>query len=708
MKLSFFRPQKPDPKPTMAVFVPQRAPQPTPQSARTPSAPGGPVPTVDGGLTVPIRLKSILPQIPRGLFLNQDQANLTNITLTIPASLVTGQLYTGKVLITLSQLAGLLPEGLVDQVALLGLAQHTVLLPLAEVIAVIPPAALAVKPEREISLDSPELAKLPGLFEPAAPKMAPPPTPTPSASAPMRVLPVPAAASSRPIRPPSDAAATVAIPVTPTPKKNVEPVRVAAPPPAPAPEPVAPLLIDIEIPEHLHVSVRGLIAGLPDNLFVCPKADLDQRTDLSATVEVPVEPLLPQLQKGRLTLPVGNVIDLLPRAILCQPLPATDIVNVPLPLGEIVPQLPPRLFTSQLSSTQPHEFESVETEIPTPFQERTARVTVRPSTPPITAPVDEAPEEVAVEELEHEEIPIFAEKKPAAAAVAPPEPVAPLPPVPVAEVAPVVEAVVPAAPVAEEITPVAADVVPATPVEEAAPVAETPLPVLPFEEPPEPSTPTVETVVPALVAEEGTGVIDERKFLIDLNRCSVEDLVRIPGVGRTLAQRVVAFRNNRGQFTSLDELRLIPGIGRKTFRALTGAEPRSLNRLLGVDDARELTLQEIVKLTSGLPGIEGSMLAMSDGLFLTGQLPPALDQEAISVFAPQLFKRVGRYVKELKVGSVSRFTIFTEERPISIFHAGDVYLVIIHDTRHFSKKLLRQCERISQEIARLCRQRTVV
>jgi hypothetical protein len=43
-----------------------------------------------------------------------------------------------------------------------------------------------------------------------------------------------------------------------------------------------------------------------------------------------------------------------------------------------------------------------------------------------------------------------------------------------------------------------------------------------------------------------------------------------------------------------------------------------------------------------------------------------------------------------------------------VFKAGDVYLVILHDTRHFSKRLLRQCERIGQEIARLCRQRTVV
>jgi competence ComEA-like helix-hairpin-helix protein len=442
------------------------------------------------------------------------------------------------------------------------------------------------------------------------------------------------------------------------------------------------LPVDIEIPEHLHITVRGLIAGLPDELFVCPKVDLGQRTDLEMTVEVPVEPMLPQLQKGRITLPLGNVIDLLPRAILCQPLPDTDVANVPLPLHEIVAQLPPELFTAQLSSTRPDEFEAVETEIPMPFQERAPRVTVRPPAPPVAPPVEEAPEEVSVEDLEHEEIPIFAEKQPATAPVAPAAPPAPEPlPEPVAP-----------PPVVEEVVPVAA-------------AAE---PILPMEEPPAPPTPVVEPVVPALVAEEDAGVIDEKKFLIDLNRCSVEDLVRIPGVGRTLAQRVIDFRNNRGQFTSLDQLRLIPGIGRKTFRALTGAEPRSLNRLLGVDDARELTLQEIVKLTNSLPGIEGSMLAMSDGLFVAGQLPAELDQEAISVFAPQLFKRVGRYVKELKVGHVRRFTIFTELRPISIFHAGDVYLVIIHDTRHFSKKLLRQCERISQEIARLCRQRTIV
>ena len=57
---------------------------------------------------------------------------------------------------------------------------------------------------------------------------------------------------------------------------------------------------------------------------------------------------------------------------------------------------------------------------------------------------------------------------------------------------------------------------------------------------------------------------------------------------------------------------------------------------------------------------------------------------------------------------IRRFTIFTDTQPISIFRAGDVYLIVIHDAFRFSKALLKRCERISQEIARLSSQRVTV
>ncbi len=188
----------------------------------------------------------------------------------------------------------------------------------------------------------------------------------------------------------------------------------------------------------------------------------------------------------------------------------------------------------------------------------------------------------------------------------------------------------------------------------------------------------------------------------------MEELARIDGVGPVAAQRIVEFRNARGEFRSVEELQEIHGLSRKAFRTLAGHTRRGLNRLLGVEHNEELTLQEIVRLTSQLQGVAGCILALSDGVFVTGQLPPHLDQETISVFAPELFNKVGTYTKELRVGEVTRLSVFTDQQPLSIFRAGDIFLVVIHDNRHFSKALLRRCERISQELAPLCRQRAAV
>jgi competence ComEA-like helix-hairpin-helix protein len=49
---------------------------------------------------------------------------------------------------------------------------------------------------------------------------------------------------------------------------------------------------------------------------------------------------------------------------------------------------------------------------------------------------------------------------------------------------------------------------------------------------------------------------------IDVNRASADELARLPGVGRTLAARIVATREAEGPFASVDDLRRVPGLGR--------------------------------------------------------------------------------------------------------------------------------------------------
>ncbi|MFF2038877.1 helix-hairpin-helix domain-containing protein [Kitasatospora sp. NPDC058170] len=52
---------------------------------------------------------------------------------------------------------------------------------------------------------------------------------------------------------------------------------------------------------------------------------------------------------------------------------------------------------------------------------------------------------------------------------------------------------------------------------------------------------------------------------VSLNRATLQQLDTLPGVGPTLAQRILAFRTSHGSFRSLDQLRQVSGIGERTY-----------------------------------------------------------------------------------------------------------------------------------------------
>jgi competence protein ComEA len=58
------------------------------------------------------------------------------------------------------------------------------------------------------------------------------------------------------------------------------------------------------------------------------------------------------------------------------------------------------------------------------------------------------------------------------------------------------------------------------------------------------------------------------KGLLDLNRATDQDFDALPGIGPKLAERIMAYRQSEGGFHSLDELRSVKGIGKKTFERI--------------------------------------------------------------------------------------------------------------------------------------------
>ena len=57
------------------------------------------------------------------------------------------------------------------------------------------------------------------------------------------------------------------------------------------------------------------------------------------------------------------------------------------------------------------------------------------------------------------------------------------------------------------------------------------------------------------------------KFQIDLNRAGWPELAQLPGIGETLARRIVESRESHGPFVNHDELDLVRGIGPKKLDA---------------------------------------------------------------------------------------------------------------------------------------------
>lgn len=57
---------------------------------------------------------------------------------------------------------------------------------------------------------------------------------------------------------------------------------------------------------------------------------------------------------------------------------------------------------------------------------------------------------------------------------------------------------------------------------------------------------------------------------LDLNRASFAQLLKLPGIGPTLAERILAYRQEHGPFRAVEELLNVKGIGPRLLEQLAG------------------------------------------------------------------------------------------------------------------------------------------
>lgn len=56
----------------------------------------------------------------------------------------------------------------------------------------------------------------------------------------------------------------------------------------------------------------------------------------------------------------------------------------------------------------------------------------------------------------------------------------------------------------------------------------------------------------------------------DINTATEKELIRLPGIGREIAKRIIEYREAKGGFTNIEELTNVKGIGEKRFTAIKG------------------------------------------------------------------------------------------------------------------------------------------
>ena len=58
--------------------------------------------------------------------------------------------------------------------------------------------------------------------------------------------------------------------------------------------------------------------------------------------------------------------------------------------------------------------------------------------------------------------------------------------------------------------------------------------------------------------------------VVNLNTAGLDELITLPGIGQTLAERILAYREEYGRFSATEQIMDVPGIGAATYAAIAG------------------------------------------------------------------------------------------------------------------------------------------
>ncbi len=61
---------------------------------------------------------------------------------------------------------------------------------------------------------------------------------------------------------------------------------------------------------------------------------------------------------------------------------------------------------------------------------------------------------------------------------------------------------------------------------------------------------------------------EAENFVVNINTADIDEIAELPNIGESIAERIIAYRNENGGFKSVDEIKNVSGIGDKTYEEI--------------------------------------------------------------------------------------------------------------------------------------------
>jgi predicted regulator of Ras-like GTPase activity (Roadblock/LC7/MglB family) len=83
--------------------------------------------------------------------------------------------------------------------------------------------------------------------------------------------------------------------------------------------------------------------------------------------------------------------------------------------------------------------------------------------------------------------------------------------------------------------------------------------------------------------------------------------------------------------------------------------------------------KEVVARAVALPGVEGALVSLPDGLRVASEAPAAFNADTLAAFIPQIFERMNQSAKELRMGALNNVSFTVGNVPWRIYRVNSVY-----------------------------------